>query len=237
MFDIGSTLREARLRKGLDLLQVERATKIRAKYLRALEDERFDILPSQTYVRGFLRSYADFLGLDGRLFVDEYTSRFWVDEEQGRRARRVRIRERRHRRAERRMVVAALAAIAAVTALVIAAWNFGGDGGTGPAAPAPAPPSAGGRPAARGAHLVVRAVSGASLLEVRRGGPSGRVLYTGTLERGQMQRFQEQRLWMHVGTPESLEVTLNGQAADLGSRCPQVVVVSGRQVTSTSSCR
>ncbi len=55
---------------------------------------------------GFLRSYADFLGLDGRLFVDEYTSRFWVDEEQGsRRARRIRIREQHHRRAERNMVV------------------------------------------------------------------------------------------------------------------------------------
>jgi hypothetical protein len=238
VFEIGSSLREARLRKGLDFLEVERATKIRAKYLRALEQERFDLLPSQTYVRGFLRSYADFLGLDGRLFVDEYTSRFWIDEEGGqRRARRVRVREQRQRRAERTMVLLALGALAAVSALVIAAWNFGGGGGGGAAAPDPPAPAQARPGAARAAHLVVRALRGSSLLEVRRGGPSGPVLYTGTLERGEAQRFLEKRLWLHVGTPENLQVSLNGQPADLGRRCPQVVVVTPRQVTSAASCR
>ncbi len=58
MFDIGSSLREARLRQELDFPELEERTKIRPKYLRALEDERFDILPAPTYVRGFLRSYA-----------------------------------------------------------------------------------------------------------------------------------------------------------------------------------
>ncbi len=235
MFEIGPTLRQARERRGIDVLEAERATKIRAKYLRALEDERFDILPSQTYVTGFLRFYAEFLGLDGRLFVDEYISRFWVDEEHGRRARRVRVRERRHRRAERRMVMLALVGIAALTAVVIAAWNFGGSGEPAVSTPPSLP---GQRPAAgRTAHLAVRAVGGASLLEVRRGGPSGPVLYTGTLERGQVQRFVERRLWLHVSAPENLEVMLNGRPADLGRRCPQVVVVTGRQVTSTASCR
>lgn len=239
MFEIGSTLREARLRRGLDFAEVERATKIRAKYLRALEEERFDILPSQTYVKGFLRSYADFLGLDGRLFIDEYTSRFWIDEEHGaRRARRVRIRERRHRRAERNMIILTLVAIGAVTALVIAAWNFGGGGGGGSVAIPNLEPVSATKPGlARTAHLTVRAVGGASLLEVRRNGPSGRVLYQGTLERGESQRFLEKRLWMHVGSPENLEVALNGQPAALGRRCPQVVVVTPRQVTSAASCR
>jgi len=239
MFEIGSTLREARLRRGLDLGEAERGTKIRAKYLRALEEERFDILPGQTYVKGFLRSYADFLGLDGRLFIDEYTSRFWLDDEQGlRRARRVRIRERRHRRAERNMVLLTLAAIGAVTALVIAAWNFGGGGGDGATAIPNLQPVPATRPAAaRRAHLAVRAVGGASLLEVRRNGPGGRVLYHGTLERGESQRFVEKRLWLNVGSPENLQITLNGQPAALGTRCPQVVVVTPRQVTSAASCR
>lgn len=80
MFEIGNTLREARLRRGLDILQCETETKIRAKYLRAMEDENFDLMPSPTYVRGFLRTYADFLDLDGQLVLDEYESRFGMFE-------------------------------------------------------------------------------------------------------------------------------------------------------------
>lgn len=76
MFEIGNTLREARLRRGLDILECEAETKIRAKYLRAMEEEHFDLMPSPTYVRGFLRTYAEFLDLDGRLVLDEYESRF-----------------------------------------------------------------------------------------------------------------------------------------------------------------
>src|SRR5512133_3645174 len=76
MFEIGNSLREARLRQHLDFPEIEQATKIRGKYLRALEDEQFEILPAQTYVKGFLRSYAEYLGLDGQLYVDEFNSRY-----------------------------------------------------------------------------------------------------------------------------------------------------------------
>src|SRR5919201_1815547 len=82
MFEIGNSLREARLRRHVDFAQAELATKIRGKYLRALEDEQFDVLPAQTYVKGFLRTYAEYLGLDGQLYVDEYNSRFVVGEEE-----------------------------------------------------------------------------------------------------------------------------------------------------------
>ena len=81
MFDIGSSLREARLRQELDFPELEERTKIRPKYLRALEDERFDILPGADVRQGFLRSYAEALGLDGQPFVDEYNSRFAVGED------------------------------------------------------------------------------------------------------------------------------------------------------------
>src|SRR5207248_9497405 len=59
MFEIGNSLREARVRQGLDYPQVELATKIRAKYIRALEEEQFELLPTGTYIKGFLRSYAE----------------------------------------------------------------------------------------------------------------------------------------------------------------------------------
>jgi cytoskeleton protein RodZ len=62
MFEIGSSLRAARMRQRLELSQAERDTRIRAKYLGALEDERFDVLLGPAYTKGFLRSYADYLG-------------------------------------------------------------------------------------------------------------------------------------------------------------------------------
>jgi cytoskeleton protein RodZ len=69
---IGEVLQGTRSRLGLDILAVERETKIRAKYLRALENEEWDVLPGPTYVKGFLRTYARYLGLDADALVDEY---------------------------------------------------------------------------------------------------------------------------------------------------------------------
>jgi cytoskeletal protein RodZ len=69
---IGETLREARMRQRLDIADVEARTKIRAKYLRALENEEFGMLPGPTFVKTFLRTYAEQLGLDPQRLLDEY---------------------------------------------------------------------------------------------------------------------------------------------------------------------
>jgi cytoskeleton protein RodZ len=76
MPEIGQTLREARMRQRIDMMEVESATKIRAKYLRALENEEWDLLPGPTFVKTFLRTYAEHLGLDSRLLVEEYRQRY-----------------------------------------------------------------------------------------------------------------------------------------------------------------
>ena len=76
MPDIGQALREARTRKRVDMSQVESATKIRAKYLRALENEEWDALPGPTFVKTFLRTYAEYLGIDARSLVEEYKLRY-----------------------------------------------------------------------------------------------------------------------------------------------------------------
>jgi cytoskeleton protein RodZ len=76
MAEIGETLREARMRRRIDMTEVEAATKIRAKYLRALENEEWDLLPGPTFVKTFLRTYAEFLDLDPRLLVEEYRQRY-----------------------------------------------------------------------------------------------------------------------------------------------------------------
>jgi hypothetical protein len=76
MPEIGDQLRETRMRNRIDITEVEAATKIRAKYLRALENEEWDLLPGPTFVKTFLRTYADYLGLDARNLVEEYRARY-----------------------------------------------------------------------------------------------------------------------------------------------------------------
>ena len=80
MLEIGDSLREARVGRGLELADAEASTKIRAKYLVALEEERFDVLPGRAYAKAFLRSYAHFLGLQEQPFVDELDARLSPEE-------------------------------------------------------------------------------------------------------------------------------------------------------------
>lgn len=70
--EIGPTLREARIRRKIDLTEIEERTKIRVRFLRALETEEWDLLPGPTYTRSFLRTYANFLGLDGERLADDF---------------------------------------------------------------------------------------------------------------------------------------------------------------------
>jgi cytoskeletal protein RodZ len=122
MFEIGASLREARARRQLGYDQIEAETKIRAKYIRCMEDEQFDVLPSGTYVRGFLRTYADYLGLDGQLYVDEYSSRFGDLPDERTTRRRERPQQRRNESSN--AVLIALAGIVAVGVLLLAAWKL-----------------------------------------------------------------------------------------------------------------
>jgi hypothetical protein len=237
MFDIGSSLREARLRQGLDFPELEERTKIRPKYLRALEDERFDILPAPTYIRGFLRSYADALGLDGQPFVDEYNTRFAVSEEDAPvRSRRVPVQRRDRGVRESRLAVLALFAIAVATALVIAAWRFGGpEGETVPGLASQGTSQATQKPsgAAHKTRLTVRAVTGGSWMEVRAGSAAGKLLYSGTLERGQHKTFQNGRLQLALAEPQNVAVRLNGNRVDLPEGT--TFVVTPRRIARTAS--
>ncbi|MBC7233186.1 MAG: helix-turn-helix domain-containing protein [Chloroflexi bacterium] len=74
MGELGEMLRKAREAKGLSLEQVEEATKIVRSYLQALEDEEFERLPAPVYVKGFLKNYASYLGLDPQDVLSLYTA-------------------------------------------------------------------------------------------------------------------------------------------------------------------
>ena len=64
------------MRERIDISEVEARTKIRAKYLRAIENEEWDLLPGTVYAKSFLRTYGDFLGLDSRMLLDEFKRRY-----------------------------------------------------------------------------------------------------------------------------------------------------------------
>jgi cytoskeletal protein RodZ len=73
--DVGKKLRDARTRRKLSLPEVEAETKIRARYLQAIENEDWDQLPEDTYARAFIRTYGRFLGLDGDRLAEEHRRR------------------------------------------------------------------------------------------------------------------------------------------------------------------
>lgn len=248
MFEIGNSLREARLRQGLDFPEVEQATKIRGKYLRALEDEQFDILPGQTYVKGFLRTYSEYLGLDGQLYVDEYNSRYIPgDEETPLRASSTNAIGR-NPRVESSVVLVALAAIGILTALVVVAWRFGSDT---PETAIPdfssQPPAATGtRPAnkdpRRGqpamARLTVTGALGSSWMEIHAGSLAGKELYRGTLAPGSTVRFPVPRraFYVLVGRPANLRFKVNGRVVNVPDRgSPTSVLITAKRVTPVST--
>jgi cytoskeletal protein RodZ len=131
MADIGATLREARMRQRIDISEIESETKIRAKYLRALENEEWDLLPGPTYVKSFLRTYAEALGLDGKLLIEEYKlrhERLSDVEMQPIRPPSTRDRQRR-RRAGSGRGFALVAVVVLILGGLYAVGRIGGDGG------------------------------------------------------------------------------------------------------------
>jgi cytoskeletal protein RodZ len=237
LFEIGASLKEARLRQGLDFPEIETGTKIRGKYLHALEDEHFGALPGETYLKGFLRTYAEYLGLDGQLYVDEFNSRYVApDEMQTIRARRT-AQAQSHRRVQGGVLIAALVGIAVVTALVIVAWTSGSPSKQ----PVAGISTNGSKQKSKHkqtpvqstkARITLRAVrTNVSLLAVRKGGPTGKILLENVeLAPGEAKHFTRQALWINTGTPGSLRVIVNGKRVTYPGGKPQAFIVSARGI-------
>jgi len=226
MFEIGASLREARIKRGLTPADVQQAIRIRDRYLQAIEEERWELLPGEVYAKGFLRTYADFLGLDGNLYVDEYNSRFAHHDEPA-----VLVPERPPRRLRPRgggLLRPALA-VGALVAIVagVAAWQLNRSSGTSaPRTQGPGPTTAttGRRPTHRRKHhrphvvaLPTRALlvasRGTCWLEVRAGGPTGALLYENTLQQGQSLTVSLAHgpVWIRIGDPPNLDIRMGGK--------------------------
>lgn len=233
MFEIGASLREARTRRGLTSEDVQKAIRIRDRYLTALEQEDWELLPGDAYTKGFLRAYAEFLGLDGNLYVDEFNGRYARHDEQpfmpetmapiGTRSVGL---------------LRPLVAIGIIVAVVagIASWQLSRSSGTA-APPAPSQgsgvPSTGAKkpkpvthpstspskkhavqPAAKPTRAVLTAARGRVWVLVRSGGPTGKVLFEGVLEQGKtlpLSLSRSPRIWLRVGAPWALDVRVGGK--------------------------
>ena len=229
MFEIGGSLREARVKRGLSPADVQKAIRIRDRYLQALEDERWELLPGDAYVKGFLRTYADYLGLDGNLYVDEYNSRFAQEEDQ------VLVPDRLTRVQRRPGSIGFLRPAILVGVLVaivvgVAAWQLNGSGSPSSAPSAhtttqttqhtttgaKTPPKKHHRThvaAALPTHAVLVASRGDSWLWVRSGNASGPTVYEGTLLQGKTLAVNLRLgpVWIRVGDPPNLDVHLGGR--------------------------
>jgi hypothetical protein len=239
MFEIGNTLLEARSRRNLDIPTCESGTKIRAKYLRAMEEEQFDVLPSPTYARGFLRTYGEFLGLDGSLLVDEYESRFAPPEERlgdhrvrargqhGRPRTGTATRGRRKRRTEAQLLWLAIGGVMGVALLV---WLGAGGGPStsqplanglpsGPVTPATQNPTLATPEQSRPIKVELIGVGPyGSYVDVRQQSVSGSELYSGAVQPGATQTYTTMStIWLMAANPTGLQVNVDGKLESLPS--------------------
>jgi cytoskeletal protein RodZ len=252
MIAIGNTLRDARRRHGLELPQCELETRIRARYLAALEDERFDLLPEPAYARGFLRSYANFLGLDARVLVEELDDRMGmvstVDEPPiartpppRRRSSLPRARQRRRSRMRRKGAIAWLVA-GVLGALLVALW-VGAAWNVRPSAlevPTTTPPvhttptaltptttsqvPAG--PALTTPQVsLVGSPSTGSHVTVRAAKSTGKVLFSGVIAPGAMRQFSTTGgIWMSFDASTGVQLFVSGRPVEIPGGISRLVI-------------
>jgi cytoskeleton protein RodZ len=246
VLEIGSSLREARRRRGVGLPEASAATMIRARYLEALEEERVDALPEGPYQRSFLREYAEYLGLDGDILVAEWMVRFpppapdLPSQPPRGSALGPALSALEHRRA--------FALVLALVALGIAVWQLSSAGSTKvqatptiasppPTSPAATPtiasPPPTSPPKAHITSLALTAVRGPCWLIARFGSSVGAVVAEQVLQQGQTARFGLKRpLWIRLGAPWNVAAAIGDRSVT--SALPALtgnVLVSARGVT------
>ena len=250
MFEIGNTLREARVRRNLTLQQVEEDIKIRVKYVQAMENEDWDVMPGVTYVKGFLRTYSTYLGLDPDVIIGEFRSRAIAPSAEHHEpfgGSSVIGKPHGHRGRNTIVIVAivCLIALAAIYALGMLNDSGGNDepttqpGALGIDSPSPSPsatpkpsPSSTAVPAWQKNLVKIEAKGGDCWMEVRRNNSTGVVLFSGTLKKSDMNKFKGKDIWMSLGAPANVRLNVQGKDVKLKSDVGPwtVEVIKGRVV-------
>ena len=220
MFEIGASLREARTRRALSLDDVTAGLRIRERYVTALEEERWELLPGEAYSKGFLRMYAEFLGLDGGLYVDEYNERIAAHAEEALAPDSLAP-----RRGKSRLLNRTIVGVVAVAALVAALNAFGSGTPTSAHVQADLSNVANAAPPKRVAaprvpvmrHVapskppvaLIRAVTSRSWLSVRIDDASGKEIFRGFLDRGHNLSYGlDKNVWLRIGRPQALAIRI-----------------------------
>ncbi|MEI6726336.1 MAG: RodZ domain-containing protein [Actinomycetes bacterium] len=242
MFEIGNTMREARVRRNLTLQQVEEDTKIRVKYLQAMENEDFDIMPGATYVKGFLRTYSTYLGLDPDIILDEYRSRAGRPSDSDEPFGGASVIGKPHSHRGRNTLV--LVAILCLLVLGVI-WVLGRGGEQKAPQTTPSALGIGGSPTPKSSPSVsssqspaaqlqdvlkVNAAYGDCWTQVRKDSATGTVLYTGTLAKGHSKKFKNKVLWVRLGSPSMVKLVVEGktQAPLSGLNPADYIVKNGK---------
>lgn len=221
---LGQLLRQERELRNIPLDRIEAATRIRAAQLRAIEDDRLDALPAEAYARGFVRTYAEYLGLNG----DDVVAIF--NEQWNRSAHRAEPALPQAPVSVARAptglfsVWVALACLLLVGSAVV--YLMGGSGGGRSAPPTsgthatavsssttPATSATQTPPPAQptGVRMTVTAAQGSCWLEARRGSATGALLAERTLAPGQAVHLHGRRVWLRLGDPSSVRLRVNGK--------------------------
>ncbi len=252
------------MRRGFSSEDVQKAIRIRDRYLHALEEEKWELLPGDAYVKGFLRTYAEHLGLNGNLYVDEYNSRFAQHDEQSLVPEAMPPMD-----AARLGLLRPLAAIAAIVAVVaaVAAWQLrsspstptaagshssgGSAQSTPPSTPAthhssttsthktaPSKTKTTTRAVTQtvtASRAVLVATRGRVWLQVREGGANGPLLFEGTLDQGKTLPVKlSPKVWLRVGAPWNLDVRIGGKIAAGMPHQPSNVLITAAGITPTA---
>jgi len=235
------------MERGIELGEVEEATKIRAKFLAAMEEDRWEELPAPVYARGFISIYAQFLGLDDQALLDEYGSTVAQEEPPEpipRTAIRPGVLRRRH--TTRRglgikprpvaMLVAGLVATMVLGLVVVLSLGGSDDGGRG--SDDHRKRAGGGSAAANATTTTVRPTSGQIALELRSSADvwvclvddRGRALVNGeTLTSGESRGpFTSRGYEVTVGNG-FVEMTVDGEPAEI----PPVAAPLGYRITAS----
>jgi cytoskeleton protein RodZ len=223
---LGQFLRQERELRGIPLDRIEEATRIRAAQLRAIEDDRLESLPAEAYARGFVRTYAEYLGLNG----DDVVAIF--NEQWNRSAHRAEPALPQTPVSVARSSPSGLFSLWVGLACLLLAGSavlylMGGSGGGHAAQPPPTthPPAT--QPVTNpttsstqppppvqpaGVRMTVTAAQGSCWLEARRGSANGALLAERTLAPGQAVHLHGPRLWLRLGDPTSVRLRVNGKA-------------------------
>jgi len=255
MFEIGTTLRDARVRRDISLQRAEDDTKIRVKYIQAMENEDFDVLPGGTYVKGFLRTYAEYLGIDYQLLLDEYNEHYGSGDHrehiihaagpaQGEPAPRSRSSQK-----NRNYVFVAILAVAIIAVLAYLGWGNATSSqpslvttteleaattATSPATTPGATTRTATTPtqAATLESLVLTSTTTDNWVEVHRDSADGDVIWADMLAPGESKTLDAAKLgtakvWLTVGSAVGLEVSINGKDQEVPQKTGATYQITG----------